>query len=66
MSSSVKENSMFPHFIMSKNVNHNHVVLWQLGDYHYEIEFTGGKTIDLDDTAYEVALDRFNKTQVNQ
>jgi hypothetical protein len=57
---------MFPHFIASKNVNNQHVVLWQLGDYHYEIEHTAHAkpTVDLPNTPSEDAVKLFNETEV--
>lgn len=59
---------MFPVYITSKNVGFKHVVLWQLNDYMYEIEFTANELppIALNNTSYEDALERFNKTEVNQ
>jgi hypothetical protein len=48
---------MFPHYIISKrNVLGKYVTVWQLGDYHYEIEFTGGEVIDLPNTSCDDAL----------
>ena len=47
---------MFPRYIESKRARPDMtIVLWQLADYHYELEWTGGKTKDLPETPFEDA-----------
>jgi hypothetical protein len=54
------------HFIKSKNVGGKHVVLWQRGSYHYEIEVLKNdeaKRIDLYNTCWEDAVVKFDAMQ---
>lgn len=44
-------------------VDNNRVVLWQRGNYLYEIDIRGGKKVTVQDS-FEVALEKFKQIAI--